>query len=356
MLASEYTARAAQVASVRGTIDESITVAPRALALQFVLGGQYGIKGNYDAALAQFEPALATARELGDRAAEAQALAELGRVKGTWQQEYEPGQKYLDEAMVIAIELDDKLRLMFILRQLGNFGFGTGELEQSPEYLEQSLVLAEELGDQESQANALNSLGLTGTSLGQYEEAKEWFARGLAIAEEQGDRTITAMIIGNAGFTAMLLGDFEASKSAALRAAQMAREVGSDYLLSGALTGVARSMIREGNLEDAVELLDESLRIAGAMEADAFQAYTLAEYARIRAIEGEAEKGLEWIGLAKSYPGNEYWPRLYFERVTDEISGDLTDKQVEAAFVRGSELDLKVVVAELLGDVESEAA
>ena len=356
VLASEYTARAAQVASVRGTIDESIKVASRALALQFVLGGQYGIKGNYDAALAQFEPALATARELGDRAAEAQALAELGRVKGTWQQEYEPGQKYLDEAMVIAIELDDNLRLMFILRQLGNFGFGTGELEQSPEYLEQSLALAEELGDQESQANALNSLGLTGTSLGQYEEAKEWFARGLAIAEEQGDRTITAMIIGNAGFTAMLLGDFEASKSAALRAAQMAREVGSDYLLSGALTGVARSMIREGNPEDAVELLDESLRIAGAMEADAFQAYTLAEYARIRAIEGEAEKGLEWIGLAKSYPGNEYWPRLYFERVTDEIRGDLTDKQVEAAFVRGSDLDLKVVVAELLGDVESEAA
>ena len=136
----------------------------------------------------------------------------------------------------------------------------------------------------------------------------------------------------------------------------MARDVGSDYLLSGALNGVARSMILEGNPEDAVELLDESMRISGAMGADAQQAFTLADYARIRAVEAEVEKGLEWIGLAKSYPGNEYWPRLYFERVTEEIRGDLSDEQVEAAFERGAELDLKVVVAELLGDVESEAA
>jgi predicted ATPase len=365
-LASEYTSKAARVAAIRGTIDESIAVATRALALlegvdapeqrmalQFVLGEQYGIKGNYEAALAQLEPALATARELGDRAAEAQALAELGRVKGTWQQDYEAGKKYLDEAMVIAVKLDDKPRLMFILRQLGNLGFGTGELEQSLGYLEQSLALAEALGDLESQANALNSLGLIASGLGRYEEAKEWYSRGLAIAEELGDRTIIAMLTGNDAFTAMFLDDFEGSKQGAKRAMQMARDVGSDYLLSGALTGVARSMIMEGNSEDALELLDESLRISGAMGSDAFQAYTLVEYARIQAREGEAEKGLEWIGLAESYPGNEYWPRLYFERVTEEIRGDLNDEQVEAAFERGAELDLKVVVAELLGEVNA---
>ena len=366
-LASEYTSRAAQVAAIRGTIDESIAVASRALALlegvdapeqrmalQFQLGEQYGIKGNYDAALAQFEPALATARELGDRAAEAQALSELGRVKGTWQAEYEPGQKYLDQAMEIAVELDDKPIQMFVLRQLGNLGFGIGELEQSLEYLEQSLALAEELGDKESQANALNSLGLTASALGQYEEAKEWYSRGMTIAEELGDRTITAMITGNDGFASMMLGDQERSKQSALRAAQMARDVGSDYLLAGALAGVARSLITEGNPEDAVELLDESLRISGAMRSDSFQAFTLTEYARIRAIEGEAVRGLEWIGLAKSYPGNEYWPRLYFERVTEEIRGDLNDEQVEAAFERAAELDLKVVVAELLGETVDE--
>ncbi len=78
------------------------------------------------------------------------------------------------------------------------------------------------------------------------------------------------------------------------------------------------------------------------------------EYARIRAIEGEAVRGLEWIGLAKSYPGNEYWPRLYFERVIEEIRGDLNDEQVEAAFERAAELDLKVVVAELLGETVDE--
>ena len=60
----------------------------------------------------------------------------------------------MDQAMEIAVELDDKPRQMFILRQLGNLGNFTGEFEQSLDYLEQSLALAEELGDLESQANA----------------------------------------------------------------------------------------------------------------------------------------------------------------------------------------------------------
>ncbi|MFQ5943617.1 MAG: protein kinase [Anaerolineales bacterium] len=368
VLASEYTARAAQVASIRGTLDESIKVATRALALlegvdapgprmalQFQLGEQYGLKGNYDAALSQFEPALATAREIGDRASEAQALGELGRVKGTWQADYEAGQEYLDQAMEIAVELDDKPRQIFILRQLGNLGFGTGDLEQSLEYLEQSLALAEELGDLESQANALNSMGLTATAMGRNKESMEWYAQGLPIAEQLGDRAIIAMLTGNNAYAELNVGDLERGKRDSQRAMQMARDVGSDYLLTGALTNVARAMITEGNSEEAVRLLDESIRISGEMGSYVFQAYTLVEYARIRAREGEAEKGLEWIGLAKSYPGNEHWPRLYFEKVTNEIQGDLTDDEVGAAFDRGAKLELEEVVAELLGETQAEA-
>jgi serine/threonine protein kinase/tetratricopeptide (TPR) repeat protein len=363
IMAASYTGRAAKVASVRGTIDESINVASRALALlegvdaagqrmalQFQLGEQYGIKGNYDAAIAQFEPALATAREVGDRASEAQALAELGRVKGTWQIDAEAGGPYLDQAMEIALELDDKPRQMFILRQLGNLGNFTGEFEGSKEYLKQSLALAEELNDLESQANALNSLCLTALALDRPDEAVEWIERGLPIAEELGDRTMIAMLTGNYAYSELVAGDFEAAKRDSRRALQLARDVGSDYLLSSQLTTVASTMITEGNIEGARKLLDEALRVNGAMGSESGQASTLPEYSRIQAHEGNVEKGLEWIGLAASNPSNEHFGRAYFKRITNEIRGDLSDRQVEAALSSGAELNLEEVVKELLGE------
>ncbi len=368
VLASEYTARAAQVASVRGTIDESIKVASRALALlegvdapearmalQFKLGEQYGIKGNYKAAIAQFEPALATAREIGDRASEAQALGEIGRVIGTWQGDAEAGAPYLDQAMEIARELDDKPRQIFILRQLGNLGNFTGEFEQSEAYLKESLALAEELQDLDSQANALNSLSLTALALDRPEEAVEWCARGVSIAEELGDRTMITMITGTYAFSELMAGDFEAGKRDAQRALQLAREVGSDYLLTGQLTTVASTMITEGDAEGAQMLLDEAMRVNEAIGSESGQAFTLPEYAKIRTLEGDVEHGLELIGLARSNPTIMHFGRAYFDRTTREIRGDLSDEEVEDAFERGAELDLKVVVAELLGETVDEA-
>ena len=358
--ASEYTSRAAKVAAVRGTLDEAIAVASRALsllegvdapeqrlALQLQLGEQHGLKGNYDAAIAQFEPALATARELGDRASEAQALGELGRVKGTWQSDYEAGEKYLNEAIEIARELDDKPKQMFILRQLGNLMLGPGEFEKSMEYLRESVDIATELEDHESKAVALNSMGLAASAMDRQEEAVGYYDEGLELSEHLGDRQVTAMLTGNRGWSTLMQGNIEEGKQYMERGLKMSLEVGSVYLQSGQVGGVAQALIAEGDYEGAIKLLKDAIRLNGDLDSDAGQAFNLAQYGHILGKQGETERGLEYVGLA-SKREDAGFGAAYFMRVIEEIRDGRTEDEVEAVLERGTKLDLAEEVANFL--------
>lgn len=366
-LASEYTARAAQIAGARGTLDESIEVASKALALlngvdgvdeqrmrlQLQLGQQLGFKGNYDAAVGQFEAALGTARGLGDRSMQAQLLGELGRVEGTWRNKYDAGRQYLDEAMEIARELGDRPNEMFLLRQLGNLGFGTGDFEQAIEYLKQSLAVAQELEDMESQANALNSLGLNAWALDDLEGSYQWIKEALGIAEQRGDRQQMSMISGNLSGAELTLGNIEESRRVAERALQLAKDVSSDPLISSALSSLGSALISRGDLAGGRKRLEECLRIQVAMDDVGSQAFTVSEFGRALALEGEPEMGLEYVGLARVHPYIEKFANHHFDRIVEMSRGDLTDEQVEAALKRGEKLKLMEVVAELLGETKA---
>jgi predicted ATPase/class 3 adenylate cyclase len=360
--ASEYTARAAEVAGARGTLDESITVATRALALlegvdapeqrmklQLQLGTAYGFKGAYNAAIAQFEPGLAAARELGDRHSEAQALGELGRVVGTWQNDYEAGQKYLDAAMEIAIELDDKPNQMFLVRQLGNLGFGQGQFEEAQAYLKQSVEIAREIDDEHAQAAALNSLGNVAWALDDFDQSLEWLLEGIEIVERLGDRGTTAMLSDNIAHTQNELGNYKEAERRAKRGIQMAREVGSDPLVAGGLTGLSNAKVLQGDLEEGLKLLEERLEMQIALENEGGISGAVAEYGRILALQGDPVKGLEYIGLGRTHPHIEAFGRNYFGRMAEQSRGDLSDEEVEAALARGAEMDLDEVVAEWRG-------
>ena len=365
VLASEYTARAAQVAGIRGTLDESIKVASRALALlegvdaprprmqlQLQLGQQYGFKGNFDAAIAQFESALAGARELGDRSAEAQILGELGRVVGTWQQKHEDGRKYLDEAMEIAVELDDNPNQMFLLRQLGNLGFQNGDFEEALDYLKQSLEVARKLKDDESVANALNSMGLTAWAPEDFEQALEWLQEAMELSEKRADRTQMPMIIGNTSHTENELGNFDEAQRHAERCIKLAREVGSDPQLTGGLAALSNVLARQGDYEGARRPMSERLQLEVSLDDQGSQAFTVAEYGRLLALEGSPEKGLPYIGLAQVNPQAEKFSRSYFARLAEESRGDLSDDEVVVALERGANLYLKEVVDETLAELE----
>jgi len=207
--AAEHLRRVAARASVVGSLDEAIRIQQRAVGmlsevvspirmhLQIDLGSALAVKGSYDVALAELESGLEAARSLGERSAEAKALAELGRVVGVWRGDIQAGQTYFDEALPIARELKDRPALVFITRQLGNLSNSLGELDKARAHLEESLALAREIGDRGAEVNALNSLGNTLQGQDDFDGALRYYQEGLDLAAEIGDRGQRAMLTGN---------------------------------------------------------------------------------------------------------------------------------------------------------------
>jgi serine/threonine protein kinase/predicted ATPase len=359
--AAEYLQRAAGIASVVGTIDEALSVSQKALGLLtgeehkaqrlpllMLMGATYGIKGAYPEAIAQLEPALASARELGDRSIEAKALAELGRLVGVWQDDHEAGRSYFDQALEIARELDDKPALIFIARQLGNLGNMTGDFETARAKLQESRELAREEQDRESEANALNSLGLTATAEGELEEAMAFFSEGLELAESLGDRVLAGMIIGNTADVYLLDEQIDDGLRAAQKALDMVQEIGSDYLAAGQYLSLGAGLIAKGDFEAARENLHESLRLMKAMGSSVYQSFAVLTYGRLRARTGDRQGGLELLGLARVNREVMLSGRFHFDKALEDVRGDLSDKEVEAGLKRGAQLDLEQVVEELL--------
>jgi serine/threonine protein kinase/tetratricopeptide (TPR) repeat protein len=358
--AAERLRRVAARASVVGSLDEAIRILRRALEmipadttplrmnLQIELGSILGMKGSYDEALAELQPGLEAARGLGERSAEAKALAEMGRIVGVWRGDTKAGQAYFDEALPIARELNDRAALIFITRQLGNLANSLGEYEKAKAHLEESLALAREDGDRSSEVNALNSLGITATGMDDFDQALRYYQEGLDLAAEIGDRGQRAMLTGNISQVHYLRGDFAEAKRLSERGLALAREVSSDFLIGAGLWGTGTSLMRLGELEQARPLMDAALRMVLAVGSEAAKLFPLPEYARLSALRGNLEQGLEWIGLALNHPALNFDQRREAERVLSEIRGDLDEGKVQAALQRGAKLDLGEVVEGLL--------
>lgn len=154
--------------------------------------------GFAPAAVLDLEEALRLARELGERAFEAQLLLNLGQSR-----EQTSGQeavlKGYQQALGLARAVGDGRVEGLALLNLGVLSAQTGELGRGKECFEQSLVLARELGDERLEAAALVNLGALHQQLGSLELAREQYEASLVTCRRVGDRLLEGMALGNLG-------------------------------------------------------------------------------------------------------------------------------------------------------------
>jgi class 3 adenylate cyclase/tetratricopeptide (TPR) repeat protein len=125
---------------------------------------------------ATIERALELARRLGNRSAEADLLLHLGSALGM--DNLVKMQEYLEAALNISYELDDRKKEINLLHLIGEQFERSGDyFVQLKEYEEKRLQIAQEIGDRLDEAHALMYCGqIRGIYLGDY-------ANGLALEE-----------------------------------------------------------------------------------------------------------------------------------------------------------------------------
>jgi predicted ATPase len=148
-------------------------------------------QGDYPAARARFEEALAIMRELGDRRGIASSLNGLGNVAHE-QGDFAPARALYEESLAIWRELGNRRGIARSLAGLGNVTHEQGDFAPAQALYEESLAIWRELGDRRAIAHSLNNLGNVAYVHGVYSAARALYVESLATSVELSERRAIA--------------------------------------------------------------------------------------------------------------------------------------------------------------------
>jgi DNA-binding SARP family transcriptional activator/tetratricopeptide (TPR) repeat protein len=138
--------------------------------------------------------AVAAARALGDRGAQARALSHLGRLHRRQGRLDEAAETYR-EALILYAELGDRAAEAQVLRNLGSVDWRLGDYRQAADHYRRAWTLFGDLGDEDGRADALVRLGLVDARLGDETRAAERFGSALELYAVLGDRFSEAYVL-----------------------------------------------------------------------------------------------------------------------------------------------------------------
>ncbi|MEM7332001.1 MAG: tetratricopeptide repeat protein [Chloroflexota bacterium] len=256
-----------------GEYDDALNAVQKALTLAkqekdehvrrlatFAIGRVYVRKGQTDQALIYLEENLEQERQINSKIGEGNALHQLGNLsyaKG----EFQEGFNYFEQAVEIYRELNDQYREGQSLIGLANTSRLLNRQEDVDKYLKRGLKINKAIGNKRIEGDLLSNLGVSAAIQGKFGEAKRFFQMWLQNAVDIGDQISQANCLGNMGYLVFIWGSYEEAReyleeSLVLFGDKSPR---SRAFMLGNLGGVA---IRQMNLEEAVEIFNESITIS----------------------------------------------------------------------------------------------
>jgi DNA-binding SARP family transcriptional activator/Flp pilus assembly protein TadD len=206
---------------------------------------------------------------VGDRAAEATALTNLGII--SWRQgRYQQAVDYHRQAMAASVEIGDTIGKAVAVANLGVVYERQGRYEEATGCQREALALSRETGDRSGEARAHANLGSVAGRQGNYEEAVSWYQRALAGFREIGDRTGEASALPDLGLAYQRQGRYEQAASCYQQALALFRESGDRTGEAEALNGVGAIMLSIGRPDEARVQHSAALTLASQI-GDAYE-------------------------------------------------------------------------------------
>lgn len=196
-------------------------------------GAAFDTLGDFDAARADYEAALAAARSADDPGEEVEALLALGLLWAS--HDYAKTGDYLQAAMDLARQTGDAAALARSLNRLGNWHGNVMRPSEAIRDHQEALAIFEQLGDKRGMAQTLDLLGMAHALDGNQPSSAAAYRRAFPLLRTVGDRqtlvTSLAFLSRASGsyprrMMERVPGDFEASDRMAEEAIQTAREIG----------------------------------------------------------------------------------------------------------------------------------
>jgi predicted ATPase/class 3 adenylate cyclase len=266
------------------------------LRLASAMFGFWWMRGHLSEGREQFADALSGTEVLGPTAARATALNLAGRLLRLFG-DYAAARALHEEALAISRTLVDMKGIASSLDQLGTVAHYEGNYGSARLLLEEGLSIWRELGDRQGIAGSLLSLGTLAYLQGDYGPARALLEESLAFFREVNNKGNVAYLLNFLGNVARAEGNYPLARSFYEEDLALVRELGHKFGMQGVLDAFAQLAAAEGQpkraarLMGAAEALREALHtpVPYSWRADHDRAVAVA-----RAALGEAVFAAAW--------------------------------------------------------------
>jgi DNA-binding SARP family transcriptional activator/tetratricopeptide (TPR) repeat protein len=239
--------------------------------LAWTLADFFDRKGHWHDLAVTHETALAAARRLADRRAEATLHRARGRAHAPHGR-YAQAHAHLGRAVYLYGELGDAVGQAHTHRAIAWVSSQQGRHREGLDHARRALDLFRSAGDRAMQARALNSVGWQYAQLRDHRQALAHCERALDLLREVGDRLGEANTWDSLGYAYHHLGNYERATACYRRAVDLFREVGDRYYEADTLAHAGDSHHAEGDPDAARHAWQRALDILEALgHADAGQ-------------------------------------------------------------------------------------
>ncbi|WIN00370.1 BTAD domain-containing putative transcriptional regulator [Actinoplanes oblitus] len=267
--------------------------------------------------------AVAAARAIGDGAAQARSLSQLGRLHRRQGRLHEAAATYR-QALFRYAELGDRAAEAQVLRNLGSVDWRLGDYRQAADHYRRAWTLYEQLGDDAGQADALVRLGLVDARLGDQDQAVRRFESALELYALLGDRYSEAYVLSLLARQPRHPTGLERAAAHLEQSLAAVRRAGDRTAEAYALTDLAAVHARQGRLTEAAGQLRRALVLHQRIGDRASEAEALNDLGQVLRAAGQAGEARTRHGQALDL-AEEIGDRYETARAHDGIAAALRD-------------------------------
>lgn len=225
------------------------------------IGGVMERRGMNTEALDRFQEARDVAIELSDDLALGKALYGLGRANSTLR-EYDKAIGFKKEALTILERRGDTTMMAKACISIGNDLCTLDRNDEGVVYLERSIELANAVGDLSTMGYALSNLAGCKLTMDDLDGAEGLVERCLPIAAKLNDPLMASTLFFHKGYILTGRGQWKEARTEFERSLAILRESDMPSRLGQWLMEVAEIYVNNGEVQEALGLLDEAYDIA----------------------------------------------------------------------------------------------
>ena len=261
-------------------------------------------RGNYPAAQARHEKALAARKLAGEPAGIAASYHNLGLLNDD-QGNYPEALKYYLDALKLYESIGNSEGIAQEHSVIGTMHMAHGDLKASIEAHEKALALREEDNDEWGLTETYNNLGIAYAELGELEKALSWHRKALDLRLRIGDEMGTATSYNNFGYIYLSLGRFDKAMESLENALAINTRLGHKKSMANVELNIGKLYVSRGDHREAMRHQERSLALAKEVGASDYVHMALKDLSNSAAEAGS---------FAKAYAY-----RLEFEQLNDSI-------------------------------------